>query len=32
MLLFFAGFVFGMVACIGGIQTFAWWIDRGMAS
>lgn len=23
------GFVVGIVACIGGIQAFAWWVDRG---
>jgi hypothetical protein len=29
MLLFFAGFVLGTAACMGGIQAFAWWVDRG---
>lgn len=23
------GFVLGVVACLGGIQAFAWWVDRG---
>lgn len=32
MLMFLAGFVLGIVACIGGIQAFAWWVDRGFES
>lgn len=31
MLLFSAGFVLGIVACIGSIQAFAWWVDRSVA-
>lgn len=27
MILFLAGFVFGVVVGIGSIQAFAWWID-----
>jgi hypothetical protein len=28
MLLFCSGFVLGMVACVLGIQAFAWWVDQ----
>jgi hypothetical protein len=28
MVLFCSGFVLGMVACVLGIQAFAWWVDQ----